>query len=347
MNAPNTLGVLLAGFSGLAHQNHQGDMYAPGFGAHSGFRVVGVADAPEATPEELDRSRAHAGHFDVPVAPDLYAALDRPDVDVVSVCVPFGHRVDVVTAALRAGKHVLVDKPMALTVAECEKIAAVAAETRRVCVPAHHQRFSPPLRTARDAVAGGRVGLPWNVQADFVVAGGGEVFPLGELVNFAPYPIDVVRALTGLEVTDVYATAGARFHDDPAGPDDLAVLCLTHERGLTSTIVVGRSKPLPGVTGPALHRYRISGSHGTLVTDATRPAVQVRTVSPGPHPRWASAGTVHRLLDDLHTSITTGRPAELGPADAIAAVAVVTACQESIATGRRVSLSSPKVVSHR
>ncbi|WP_283134894.1 Gfo/Idh/MocA family protein [Rhizohabitans arisaemae] len=303
-----TLGVLLAGSAGAGHQNHQAEMYAPGFAAHPGFRIVGATE---------DRS-----------------GFDRADVDVVSVCVPFEHRVEVVTAALRAGKHVLVDKPVALTSAECAQIAAVAAETGLVCLPAYHQRFHPAIRAAREAVAAGRVGLPWNVQADFLVAGGGPVWPYGELLNFAPYATDAIHAVTGLPVTAVYALARP-----VEGPEDLVTLCLTHERGMTSTVVAGRTPPIAGVQGLSLHRYRISGSHGTLLADATRPGVTVRGEK-GTRTAWAGHGTVHRMLTELHAAVTGGRPAELGPADALAALLLVEAAGESVATGRVVRLDN-------
>lgn len=308
------LNVLLAGSAGLGHQNHQADMYAPGFAAHPGFAVVGAVEADD--------------------------RFDRPDVDVVSVCVPFEDRVEVVSRALRAGKHVLVDKPMALTSAECERIAAVAAETGLVCMPAYHQRFQPAVRSAREAVAGGKVGLPWNVQADFLVAGGGAVWPLGELLNFAPYATDAIQAITGLAVTEVYAIAGVNFQD-AAGPEDLVTLCLTHERGLTSTVVAGRTPAAAGVHGLSLHRYRISGSHGTLLADCTRPAAQVLTAA-GARRSWAGPGTVHRMLAELHAAVVAGRPAELGPADGVAALRLVEAARQAIATGQVVPAAGPR-----
>ncbi|TDD96420.1 Gfo/Idh/MocA family protein [Actinomadura rubrisoli] len=335
MTAP--LGVLLVGYAGVGHQDHQAEMYAPGFAGHPGFRVIAVSDIPD---EGDTAAKEHADALGVPWMPDLDEALRWADVDVVSVCVPFDRRVEVTAAALHAGKHVLVDKPMALTVNECAAIASVAAETGLICMPAHHQRFHPVLRAARAAIAAGRVGLPWNVQADFLVAGGGPVWPLGELLNFAPYATDAVQALTGLAVTHVYATAGAHFHDQ--GPEDLVVLCLTHERGLTSTVVAGRTRPQAGVAGLGLHRYRISGSHGTLLADAARPAVTVRT-GDGMGTRWSGAGTVHHMLDELHTAIRSGRPADLGPADAVTALSIVRAAEASIETGRPVPLEPDKV----
>ncbi|MFI6299134.1 Gfo/Idh/MocA family protein [Nonomuraea sp. NPDC050790] len=297
------LDVLLVGEFGLGHQNHQRDMYAPAFESHPGFRVTGRVEADD----PLDRA------------------------DVVSVCVPYERRVEVVTRALRAGKHVLVDKPMALTSDECAQIAEVAAGTGLVCLPAHHQRFQPAVRVAREAIAAGRVGLPWNVQADFLVAGGGEVWPLGELLNFAPYATDAIHAMTGLPVTAVYATGGARFQD---GPEDLVTLCLTHERGMTSTVVAGRTPATPGSGGLSLHRYRVAGSHGTLLADANRPAARVLSTAGAPRGTWAGPSTVDRMLTELHAAVVGGRPAELGPADAVAALRVVESARRALASGQ-------------
>lgn len=293
------LGVLLAGSSGLGeHQNHQRDMYAPAFEAHPGFAVVGVMESTD--------------------------SLTRSDVDVVSVCVPMAERVDVITTSLRAGKHVLVDKPMAAGAADCAAIAAVARETGRVCLPAHHQRFNPMIAAAGAAVARGEVGLPWNIQADLLVAGGQPV-DAGELDNFAVYPLDVVQILTGQRAVRVHARGGP----------DAAVLLVDHEHGLTSTIVVGRTTELAGYAQgePVVHRYRVSGSHGVLDVDATRPAVTVHTKASSDR-RWHGAGSVARMLDELYAAVTAGRQSNPGPADAERIALVVDAAHRSIESGQ-------------
>ena len=75
-------------------------------------------------------------------------------------------------------------------------------------MPAYHYRFHPAIRSARAAVAGGSVGLPWAVQAEFIIAAGTAAWPLGELLNFGLYSVDAIRAILGLEVESVYATVG-------------------------------------------------------------------------------------------------------------------------------------------
>jgi len=283
--------VALVGNAGIGTQDHQSSMYRPAFERHPRFELV-----------------------------------DNPaDAEVLSIALPLAERGKAVADAIRAGKHVLADKPLAATLAEAVEIERLAAEHGVVVVPAHHQRFNAALRSATAAVRGGRVGLPWNVQCDFVVAGG-DPAPTGELVNFGLYPVDVVRALLGLEVRRVHAT----------GSPDLVTLLLDHDHGVTSTVVCGRVPALRDVPpgGLAVHRYRISGSHGVLAVDARKPALQVRTTT-GSGPVWTGPSTVDVLLDALAAGIASGRPV-VGPHDAVQAQRVIEAAQRSMETGQPV-----------
>ncbi|MET0135403.1 MAG: Gfo/Idh/MocA family oxidoreductase [Kibdelosporangium sp.] len=287
--------VYLEGAAGIGTQDHQNAMYRPAFEAHPDFEIVDSAD----------------------------------QAAVVSVAVPLQQRAETITQAIRAGKHVLADKPLAATLAECEEIARLAAQHEVVVVPAHHQRLGGALRSAGAALRSGRVGLPWNVQCDFLVAGG-DPAPAGELVNFALYPIDVVHALLGLEVLGVHAV----------GSPNLVTLMLDHEHGVTSTVVCGRIARLADVApaGLAVHRYRISGSHGFLAVDATKPGLRVRNGS-ATTSSWTATSTVDSLLDVLAAGVRTGR-AELSAADAVRTQRVIEAAQVSLETGEPQDLGS-------
>jgi predicted dehydrogenase len=289
------IGVYLEGSGGIGTQDHQNAMYRPAFEAHPAFEIV----------DDFDKA------------------------GVVSVAVPLEQRAEALGRAIRAGKHVLADKPLAATLAECEQIARLAEEHQVVVVPAHHQRLGGALRSARAALKAGRVGLPWNVQCDFLVAGG-DPAPTGELVNFGLYPVDVIHALLGLDVLRVHAVGGP----------DLVTLLLDHEHGVTSTVVCGRTAALGDVSpaGLAVHRYRISGSHGVLAVDALRPGLHVRNAD-GPTKPWTGQNTVSSLLDVLAAGVKTGR-AELGVADAVYTQRVVEAAQQSIQTGKPTDLRS-------
>jgi len=325
------LGVLVAGFDGLGTQDHQRAMYLPAFADHPDFTLVAAVDlGGRAGAAALAREHG----IDHPAG--LAEALSDSRVDVVSIAAPPPRRAECVAAALRAGKHVMADKPLAATAAEARDLAELAETRHRVLVPAHHQRLHASIRSAAAAVRAGRVGLPWNLQADFLIAGG-EPAPGGELENFALYPVDVVGSILGLEVRRVHAITRRYWHQDA---DDFAVLLLDHDHGVTSTITCGRAGPLADVrpAALALHRYRISGSHGVLLVDARKPAVTVRTAS-GTSARWTGPDTIHRLLDVLRDGIRTGRPA-ITAWDAVDALHVVEAAARSAALGRPVELQA-------
>lgn len=318
--------VLLAGFGGIGTQRHQTDMYLPAFQSHPGFLVAGAVDLPGAE---------GAAGVDATWYDDYAAALADSAFDVVCVVAPLEQRADLVGQAIRAGKHVLGDKPLAATAAEAAELGRLAEEQGIVLVPAHHQRLQAMVRSAEAALRSGRIGLPWNVQADFFVAGG-EPAPVGELINLGLYPIDIVLSLVGLGVRRVFAR-GASYWNGAVG--DFALLMLDHANGVTSTIACGHTGSLRDIRpgGVGVHRYRISGSHGVLITDVTKPALAVHTAA-ARSSRWTGTDTVRALLDVLHNGISTRRP-QVGPADAVAVQAVVEAAQESQRTGRPVLLS--------
>jgi predicted dehydrogenase len=315
------IGVLLAGFSGIGDQDHQSAMYLPAWRAQPGAQIVAVAPSG---PRDAATAQKVAAELGVPTFNTIADALTADGVDVVSVAVPLDQRVDVIVAALRAGKSVLADKPLAPTLDGVETIAAVDGP---VVVPALHVRLAGSLVAARAAVSGGRVGLPWNVQADFVVAGGSAA-PSGELLNLGGYPVDVLHALLGLDAVQVHALAATARH-----ADDFITLLIDYANGVTGTVLVGRTGPLDGVRagGPARHRYRISGSHGVLDLDATRPALRVRTAD-GVRP--PEPDTVGALVAATCRAVANGSPAPVGIDDARHVHQIIDAAERSLASGR-------------
>jgi predicted dehydrogenase len=333
------LGVLLLSFASLGGQAHQKTMYLPVLQTHPALKLVAVADEAAAPAEQHALNRREAEGLDLPYVPDLDSALADPRIDVVSVCCPFDRRVAVLERIARAGKHALVDKPLALGLDDCAAIErAFAGSSGLVCMPAHHYRFNPAVRSARAAVAGGSVGLPWAVHAEFIIGGGTAAWPLGELANFGLYPIDAIRAVLGLEVRSVYATVGSHFYD--GGADDLAVLALNLEHGVIATTSVGRAPTTGHPNGyGGDRRLRIMGSHGTLVLDAARPSLAVHG---GGRTEQRSYGpsSLRALVDHFVDAVRGLQTPELGPRDAYAALEIVLAAQIAADENRLVHLPS-------
>lgn len=151
------VGVVGLGFAGRAHL----DAYRRAAAAGHPNRIVAVCD-PD--PERRAGRTAQRGNLergdgtpafdvrDVRGCADVDELLADPAIDVVSVCTPTETHVDLAIRALAAGKHVLVEKPIALTVDEARRLADAAREARTFCLPALCMRFWPAWRWLRDRI---------------------------------------------------------------------------------------------------------------------------------------------------------------------------------------------------
>jgi predicted dehydrogenase len=328
------LGVLLVSFASVGGQAHQKSMYLPVLRAHPSLRLVAVADEGVASDDQHALNRREADALGLPYIPDLEAALADSRVDLVCVCCPFERRLAVLEQVAGAGKSALVDKPLSLSLEECDAIER--AFTSSVCMPAYHYRFHPAMRSARTAVASGAVGLPWAAHAEFIIANGAAAWPLGELLNFGLYSIDALRAVLRLEVRSVYATVGSAFYG--ADADDLSVLALNLEHGVIATTSVGRAPTRGHPNGyGGDRRLRVMGSHGTIVVDAAGPSLGVYAAERAEQ-RYYGQESLRGLVDHLVGVVRGAEAPELGPRDARAALDVVLAARISARDNRVVHL---------
>jgi predicted dehydrogenase len=89
---------------------------------------------------------------------DYRELLRDPEVEAVDICLPTDLHAEVAVAALQAGKHVLCEKPMALTVADCDRMIAAAEAAGRILMVAHCIRFWPEYAALKELVDGGEYG---------------------------------------------------------------------------------------------------------------------------------------------------------------------------------------------
>lgn len=342
MNRP--YGLLL--LSCVRHQRS----YAPLFAARPDVRIVAVADEPDVPDWMHAVNQEFADRYGVPYRRDVAAALTQPDVDLVSVCSEPTRHARLAAQAARAGKHVWLDKPLATTLADADAVVA-AVEEAGVTLTYVHRLYAPAVQAARAALERGAVGLPRALHLTWVSAGGltsgaVEDFQLvvdrrlsggGELMNFLGYPVDTARYLTGLEVTQVYASADTYFFEPHRqhGVEDFGVVCLTLERGVTATIICGRS-PTPDHPAGGDRIVRVHGSAGTLLVDEGRPRLTLSADPPAPRSRGVPGldALLAPLLDDFVASVRTGRPPLRTARDGRALVAVIAAAYRSLASGR-------------
>lgn len=149
-----TIGIVGAGAIGRVHAEASRDM---------GLKIGCIADI---LPEKAKKLASDVGCVtSVDSAEKLYA---DPGIDAVLVCVPNIDHKPLAIAAMRAGKDVLLEKPMGLTAAECREINAVAKETGRVLQIGYVQRFSTVGQGAKKLIETGALGKIYHAKAQLV-----------------------------------------------------------------------------------------------------------------------------------------------------------------------------------
>lgn len=183
----------------------------PSLSAHPHVRITAAADP---NPEARARFKADFGGRTYAGAAELCGS---PDVDAVYIATPHQfHASDVLTAAA-AGKHAIVEKPMALTLEECRAMTDAAERNGVVLVVGHSHGFDPTIKMIREMVASGKYGalrLMTNlVYTNFLyrprrpeeldTAQGG-----GIMYNQIPHQLDIVRVIDGGPLESAYAITG-------------------------------------------------------------------------------------------------------------------------------------------
>lgn len=212
-----------------------------GFGAwgrHHAAAIAGNADArlvAVAARSAGSADAARAAHPDAAVYTDYRELLARDDVDVVDVVLPTDLHHAVGAAVLRAGKHLLLEKPMALTLDACEELQRVARERGRLLAVGHEFRLSSLWGRVKAMVDAGFVGDPQYVLVElsrnpYRQGAGGWRYDIDRVGNWIlEEPIhffDLARwylASAG-EPTRVYAAANSRQPDHPELQDNFSAI---------------------------------------------------------------------------------------------------------------------------
>jgi len=255
--SPLRVGVIGYGYTGKIH--------AQAWLAESGARLTAVADAQSDRLSGLPPGvRAYANHED----------LLRSEVDAVSVCLPTYLHCKAASDALACGKHVLVEKPIAVNVGEAQCMLRAARAAGRVLYVGMTHRFYPELQEAKKLIDDGAIGdivactdcalehlgfldlPPWYLQRRF--AGGGAALTSGI------HLIDRLRWFTGDEVTSVAGSAANPYFGSDV--EDAAQMFLRFQRGVSAEITLAFMRE----SHPLVCDLRIIGSRGTIVVHTWR-----------------------------------------------------------------------------
>ena len=324
------------------------------------MRAIDGAELVAVTSTSVERARAAGERWGVPWTTDQEALLGRDDIDVVAVTTPSGFHAEVTLAALRHGKHVIVEKPIALSVADADRVIEEGHRQGRWIAAISQRRFEPAiqaLKQAVDAGAFGRIALVvvesvnYRPQSyyDSPAWRGTIALDGGVLMTQAIHEIDLACWLGG-PVQSVAAHVATLGHEMEA--PDTATVSLRFASG-TLAEVVATTCALPGfdqevrIYGDAGH-VRIVGERPTEWAVPGFPEPTEEMLDPGispdelAEPTWGTDSIGHtRQYRDLVAAIREGRPPAITAEDGRRAIQVVTAAHESDRTGRAIVLESP------
>ena len=292
--------------------------------------LVAVADP------RVDALRASTDERSVRGYADAIAMLAEEELDLVSVAAPTSLHHDLTVAALNAGAHVLVEKPIAATRAEAEGMMAAAADADRLLSVGHIERFNPAVVELRRRLQDGELGRIFQVTATRLGPFPDRIRDVGVVVDLAPHDLDVMRFLLGADPVRLYAETEQRIHTDH---EDLFVGVLKFANGAVGLLNIN------WLTPTKLRTITVTGERGMYRADylsqelvfVANPAIG--TVSAGP----AEVRPIARReplvveLEAFAAAVRDGGPAPVDPREALIALQLARALVEAANTGTALS----------
>jgi predicted dehydrogenase len=259
---------------------------------------------------DLDRARRALGPRSTVASTSSFdEVLDDPDVAAVAIATPAATHFDLVRAALEAGKHVLVEKPLTPTVAEGRKLTELAERNGRVLMCDHTYCYTPAVQRIRQLIRAGEIG---DVQfVDSVRINLGLVQPdVDVLWDLAPHDLSILHFVLP---DDVLPVAIAAHAGDPLGTGRacLAYLSVWLSNGALAHVHVNWLSPTK------IRTTLFGGSRRTIVWDDMNPVARVmvhdRGVDcvPGGHldPDERRQALISYRLGDMHAPALPEREA--------------------------------------
>ena len=308
---------------------------------------------------DQDRAGALAAKTGGEPMSDLRAACAREDVDAVSICLPSGDHADAAVLALRAGKHVLLEKPIDITLPAADRIIAVERETGLTVGVISQRRFQRAPAFVHEAIAAGRLGRITSGVAESAFWRSQEYYDSGgwrgtrardgggALMNQGIHAVDLLVWMMG-EPVGVQASSGLLAHERIDVEDTVAATVRFASGAIGS--ILATTSAYPGMSV----RISVHGDRGSAVIEREELSYfhTVDGEKPGDDAEHNQAfplggPTGSRSIDEAHRdqyldfidAVRQGNRPMIGTSDARRALELVLGVYESARTGRPVALN--------
>jgi predicted dehydrogenase len=330
-------------------------MHADAIAALPSARLVAVTDVDASAAAAFATGRGTAAER------DLDTLLARGDVDVVCICVPSGQHAELGMRAVKAGKHLVVEKPVDVTLEAADRLIRAARDAGVAMTVISQHRFDPGLIEARRLIDEGALGrlvlgeasTKWyrsQAYYDSAAWRGTWAMDGGSLLNQGIHYVDLLRWCMG-PVAEVTAVCTTQAHQIEAEDTSLAIVRFTS--GAVGTIV-SSTAAFPGFP----QRLEITGTKGTVIIEdgrlvsrafgagtqpadsGTQPADSGTQPGAAADPAALDVSGHAAQLADLLAAIDEGRAPAVDGEAGRAALEIVCAVYESSRSGRTVTLRS-------
>lgn len=271
--------------------------------------------------------------------------LSDDAIDVIDLCVPTYEHARLSIAALKAGKHVICEKPMARSLESAAEMLKVAERSGKGLYIGHTRRFDQRWKTLKAGIDSKKIGMPLFIRRcerswlpfpsnswywDFEKSG-------GVLLDIGIHCVDFVNWFFGSKPSEVFA-CGKMIRDEARakGVHDLATVMLKYEDGKTAFIDI--SWAFPQTSAPFYSSLDIIGTNGRIEYSDKNANPMVVAGDRIEFPRYSSllSTNLEAFSDELREfveCIDRGREPSVTAQDAYAALKIISAAEESVKTG--------------
>jgi len=334
----NAIGLGVIGCGSIAQESH-----LPAIKRIPSLRLVGVAD--------IDESKAQlaAQKFGAPHAyRDYRHLLENKDVDAIDICTQTKYHAEITAVAAESGKHVLCEKPIALSLEEADRMIQACSSNHVKLMIGHSRRFIPRYRIVRKIIREGRIGTAvWATQISrrHLVEPGSWYFDpkmtYGPIAEVGIHEADLLRWMLADDVVEVQGVARARDPDAPLY--DQVFAALRFKKGAVASFEVGYVLPKSYTQYTTLE---VLGSAGLVFASDTDMNVVIQgrdegVTYPLAYSDLLSVNTAYEdeILAFAESIIKNKKPPVTG-ADARAALEIILATLQSIKERKPVRLTA-------
>jgi predicted dehydrogenase len=196
--------------------------------------LVGVADIDAGRGEQI------ASTYGVPAYTDYRELLHTQEPDLVTVAVPTSLHEAVATRAMENGAHVLIEKPIAATIAEGQRLIEHARRLDRKLMVGHIVRFDPAIQALKRHLDDGELGRIFQIMCRRVGPFPARIRDVGVVIDLAPHDLDIMRFVSSDEPVRVYAETQQEIH---TAHEDLVTALLHFRTGLTGVLEINWLTP--------------------------------------------------------------------------------------------------------